>query len=193
MIRQLTGTIGRFETTSIIFSVNGVGYLVFTPRPNEWPTATEVTVYTHLAVRETALDLYGFATTSELELFELLLTLPKIGPKSALQIMSTTSLELITEAVTNEDAGQLTKLAGLGKKTAEKVVAGLKDKLAPLTLPGTSPIETTNATWQRDAIDALIALGYPEVDARKTVQALPATISTSNEAVRTALQTLSQS
>lgn len=195
MIRQLRGTIVHVSETAVMLLTNGIGYLVFTPQPHRLKTDQEVILHTHLAVRETALDLYGFKTMDELELFELLLTVPKVGPKSALAIMSNVDSQTITQAVMMEDPSHLTKVGGIGKKTAEKIVIELKDKLPEaMTLAADADgTDSTERPFAADAIDALVTLGYPQADARKVINNLSPNISTVNDAVRAALTELNQS
>lgn len=190
MIRTLTGTISGHTPNAVILTVAGVGYLVHTPRPQQVPTATPITLQTYLAVRETALDLYGFLTDTDLQLFEALLTIQKIGPKSALDIMSKADTTTLLEAAHKKDASYLTKMSGIGAKTAEKIVAGLAP-LAETHLPAGEDAGDTPA-FVADAIDALVALGYPLADARGTVAALPDSVTTTNDAVREALKQLGQ-
>lgn len=172
MIRRLRGEIVSKTDYTVVLDVQGVGYLVHVPHIINEPTGATIALYTHLAVRETALDLYGFALLDELELFEHLLTLPKIGPKSALQILTQADLTLIKTAVANNDAVYLSKLSGMGKKTAEKVVTGLIDLYEKhgRSLTPQSPANDAQNSSINDTIDALIALGYPEADARRAVQ-----------------------
>ena len=172
MIRRLRGEIVTKTDQTVVLDVNGVGYLIHTPHCIHEPTGATITLHTYLAVRETALDLYGFTLLDELELFEQLLTLPKIGPKSALQILSQADLTLIKTAVANNDASHLSKLSGMGKKTAEKVVAGLTELYEKhgLTLTPSTPTSDVSSGNINDTIDALITLGYPESDARRAVQ-----------------------
>lgn len=175
--------------THIVLDVAGVGYYLYIcARPVEWAEGDEVALHTYLAVRETALDLYGFVHADELAVFELLLLLPKIGPKSAAQVLAQASLPLLFEAVLVEDASHLSKLSGIGKKTAETVVFGLKGKLDFLAY--TSP-HSAVPSWQHDTIDALVGLGYPHKDARESVLALPNTVTSTEEALREALKQLS--
>lgn len=175
----------------------GVGYLIYVPNGQAFLSGEEVSLWTHLAVRENALDLYGFVTRSELDLFEQLLTLPKIGPKSALGVMSQAQLEVIEQAVRENDPTYLAKMSGLGRKTAEKVVAGLQDHLDKFSKVGSvgegeaSPAPP-RAPYASDAIDALVALGYSPGEARAAVQKLPPETKTATEAVRFALQLLNQ-
>lgn len=196
MIRSLTGTIVSKNDQSVVLEVNGIGYLVATPHVAELPLNKTTTLHTYLAVRETALDLYGFLLQDELELFEQLLTLQKIGPKSALQIMCQANLELIKTAALNNDASHLSKMAGIGKKTAEKVVVGLADiyEKQGVVLDSTLVSSESTAGHVRDTIDALVTLGYPEHDARKAVQSVTETtpeLSDTNELLKAALKLLS--
>ncbi len=153
-----------------------------------------ITFYTHLAVRENSLDLYGFSSLSELEMFELLLTLNKIGPKSALQIMVQADLAVLKKAITTEDAAYLTKLSGIGKKTAENIVIGLKDRVTETEMYSKQNLAGGNQQNISDIIDALIALGYPQKEARSATQKLsdekPELLSNSNAAITAALKQL---
>ena len=196
MIRHISGTVASVGTDNIVVDVQGVGYLIYVSKPQAFPIESNIKLHTHQAVRETALDLYGFATLDELDIFELLLGLPKIGPKSAAQIMSQADIELLIEAVSTEDPAHLSKLSGIGKKTAEKVVAGLKDSFEDRgygTTGTTGAGSAASSGFQSDAVDALVALGYPQAAARKAVQNLSPEITSTNEAVSVALKELSQS
>lgn len=198
MIRQLSGTVASHKPDSIVIDVHGVGYLVYTSSPGtQFPIGSEVMLHTYLAVRETALDLYGFTLLDELEIFELLISLPKIGPKSAAQILAQADISLLKEAVRNNDPTYLSKMSGIGKKSAEKIVVGLKEKFEALDIdivgaaePGTAGASISG--FESDTIDALIALGYPPNDARRVVHQLPTDTKNANEAVREALKLLSK-
>ncbi len=195
MIRHIVGKVAHQSINSIVVDVRGVGYLVFVNQPSQFSLDTDVKLHTHHAIRETTSDLYGFTTLDELELFELLLGLQGIGPKSAAQILTQADLTLIKTAINNDDPAHLSKMSGMGKKTAEKVVLGLKDKVADLgwgttDSDGLGSEKTTD--WQSDAIDALISLGYPQSDARKTVQNLSPEINSANDAIKAALKELGQ-
>ena len=195
MIRKISGKMGKVEEGAVIVEVDGLGYLVNTNAKIKPSQADKpITFYTHLAVRENALDLYGFCSPEELEMFELLLTLNRVGPKSALQIMSQADLAILKKAVVNEDAPYLTKLSGIGKKTAENIVAGLKGKIEDTEEAYTQKDTNTNQQNISDTIDALISLGYPQRDARLTVQKLsdetPELFVDSNAALTAALKRL---
>lgn len=196
MIRHITGTVTDVHPTHVVVDVQGIGYLLFISTRTVCMPGTKTKLYTHLAVRENALDLYGFPNPEELSLFELLLTLPKIGPKSALQILSQADSELLRTCIANDDAAQLSKLSGMSKKTAEKIVLGLKDAFedsAYTYAPKTEAQSDTQNALMHDAIDALISLGYPHADARKAIQQLAAQkppIANVNDAIKEALKML---
>lgn len=173
MIRSLTGTIVSHQETSVVLTVHSIGYLIYTPAKRYGLSMdTEAHFYTHLAVRETALDLYGFLSQRELEYFELLLTIPKIGPKSALQIMCQADPDLLATAILTDDAEHLHTVAGIGKKTAANIVLHLAGKIDPTHGLGQNlqkaPL-TLLSSSQNDAIDALITLGYEAKEARDSV------------------------
>lgn len=196
MIRHIRGVVSDIEPLSVVVDVGGVGYLVHTSHTQPFTEkGTKVLLYTYLVVRETAMDLYGFVTKEELGIFELLITLPKIGPKSAQQILAQASIALLKEAVRNQDPSYLSKMSGIGKKSAEKIVAGLKEKFDASGIGYADIATETNAASNvhvNDTIDALIALGYSPQDARQAVQALPSDIQNANDAVRAALKSLSK-
>lgn len=165
MIRRLTGKIIEKDINSIIIETSGIGYLVFTSLStlSNIVSDSETTLYTYLSVRENALDLYGFIDKEELNFFELLLTVNGVGPKSAISILSSSNTETLTEGIQSNDALYLSKISGIGKKTAEKIVLALRDKL------GAIENRDSNNTRNSDAMDALVSLGYSEKDVRETV------------------------
>ncbi len=170
MIRQIFGTIVDIGNNFLVVDVNGVGYIIYNSLPISYELDSQVRFFTHLAVRENALDLYGFSDRDALEIFEMLIDLPKIGPKTALQILSQADISLIRESVQNNDPAHLSKLSGIGKKSAEKIVSGLKDKFEKKGYEYHSDSTQINLTHHTtDTIDALIALGYPANDARRIV------------------------
>jgi holliday junction DNA helicase RuvA len=187
MIRSLTGEIAHANENYVTINVRGVGYLVGTTvTQSGLKVGDSVTLHTHLAVRETALDLYGFTTMGELDIFELLLTVPKVGPKSALQILTQASPSLLLEAISKKDAGYLHKLSGIGKKTCENLVASLYDKVEGVAFATEVPLGVGLSEAEIDAIDALVSLGYDLSTARETVKNLSGT--TANELVSQALK-----
>lgn len=189
MIRQLHGMITHIEENAIVLSTNGVGYLVYTPTlTTAYVLNDDIVMYTYLAVRETALDLYGFTTDTERQLFELLLKVPKIGPKSALDVLCKASPTLLIEQISQNEPAQIHKLSGIGKKTCENICTQLHDKLGDLAKAVT--VGTPTDPTQADAIDALIALGYDAAAARETVQANTTDGDSVNQIIKKSLQQL---
>jgi Holliday junction DNA helicase RuvA len=182
MIGYLRGKTIRQDIKSILLDVNGVGYKVFTNGAG-LDSKNEIELFTYLAVRENALDLYGFATKDELEFFELLLTVSGIGPKSAMAILSVASIATLKTAISTEDSGHLTKVSGIGKKNAEKIVLELKDKIGTYVFDG--KIESHDS----DAIEALKALGYSEKESREALK--KAEGKNTEEKIKSALKRLS--
>ena len=188
MIRALTGTITHTTDTSVVLDVRGVGYLVGTPnKGGEFQIDDSVTLQTHLAVRETALDLYGFRSHLELEMFELLLNIPKVGPKSALQILVSATPNLLIESAQKNDHVYLHKMSGIGKKTCENIVLYLHKKVSDMQFETETATDSFTQT-QNDAIDALIALGYDAASARESVKHLTDKDSTVNSLITQALK-----
>jgi Holliday junction DNA helicase RuvA len=188
MIRTLTGTITHANDTSVVLDVRGVGYLVGTPnKGGELQLDDSITLQTHLAVRETALTLYGFTSSSELEMFELLLNIPKVGPKSALAILVQSTPNLLIESAQKNDPVYLHKMSGIGKKTCENIVLYLHKKVADMQLENDTEKDNFSQT-QTDAIDALIALGYDVASARESIKHLVDKDSTVNSLVTQALK-----
>ncbi len=196
MIRQIQGIVDQVQGTYVVIDVHGIGYLIYTTSKIGCVVGEKLKFFTHLVVRENALDLYGFISTAELSFFELLLTLPKIGPKSALQILSQADVPLLQSAILSQDATHLSKMSGISKKTAEKIVVGLKDAFDSVEYAYTNDLSQPRAgqpAFLSDAIDALITLGYPQADARKAVQQLMAEkpeVTKVNDAIREVLKIL---
>lgn len=185
MIAKLSGEVVDAGITHIVVQVGGIGYLVGVAHGERFVLGTPVALYTHLAVRENALDLYGFATRDELTMFEELIKLPKIGPKTAMQILSQADVEILRRAVQTVDATYLSKMSGIGKKSAEKIVSGLKDVLDDA---GFSDTQTESNQVDSDVIEALLALGYSQRDALAAIQKIPADIVGSNARIKHALK-----
>ena len=172
MIRSLEGTVTFLGENNVVITVYGIGYLVYTPTARrQFIPGETVFMHTYQVVRETALDLYGFLDKDELTFFELLLDVPKIGPKSALQIMCQADVSLLGNAIMEQDPNHLSKMSGIGKKTASNLVSHLEGKIDALftvdSLKNQSQPLLSQA--QTDAIDALITLGYDPKEARTYV------------------------
>jgi Holliday junction DNA helicase RuvA len=165
MIARLRGTSGGVMPEGLVLDVNGVGYLVAaTPSVvRKAETGGEVTVETYLHVREDAMQLYGFADRAERELFTQLLTVNGIGPKVALAIVSGSPAEELRRAIVREDAARFQAIPGIGKKTAERIVLELKEKMAA-NLAVAAPADDHVV-----ARDALVELGYSLADAERAL------------------------
>jgi Holliday junction DNA helicase RuvA len=187
MISHLNGAVIAKRAAYAILSVQGVGYKVFMTGQNLslLSEGESAELWTHLAVRETALDLYGFPSPEELSFFELLITVSGIGPKTALSILNVATITLLRQAIFTENIGHLVKVSGIGKKNAEKIVIELRGKLS-----GTYE-EEDGVPNDSDAIEALISLGYGEKLARETLQQVPKEVTTPAERIKKALKILS--
>ena len=179
MITFLDGKLVTALPTQAVVDVGGVGYEVLIPLSSydKLPaTGQEVRILTHLHVREDAQILYGFMAAAERDLFRLLVNhVSGIGPKLALAVLSGMSVNNFKTAVVNSDIGLLSKISGLGKKTAERIVLELKDKLgvaAAWEAASATHAPTPDQEQANEAVLALIALGYKQIDAHKTVREL---------------------
>lgn len=174
MIAYLSGTVLEKGLDYIIINTNGVGYYVAVTNNiiEKVEVDKEISIHTYFAVRENAQDLYGFENKQEKEMFELLLTISGIGPKSAMSIMSSASVETLIEGISSGDAAYLAKMSGIGKKSAEKIVVNLKDKLGDLSavVGENSAPDSQTQNQSTMSIDALVALGYSERESRDAIR-----------------------
>ena len=186
MIIHLSGTVITHDLGSIVLDVNGVGYLVHISNETAKVLSGKATVsvWTYLSVRENALDLFGFANTEELSLFEMLLSVSGIGPKSALAVLSLASPDLLRRAIAQNDLAYLTKVSGIGKKTAEKILVELKDKI------GYTGVLGDEFKGDGDVLEVLTSLGYSQHEAREAIKKISAELSGTSERVKEALQIL---
>jgi holliday junction DNA helicase RuvA len=172
MIDILSGSLVSRDKSSVVLMVGGVGFRVNVPKSVfdiVEGTGQALTLYTHLAVREDSLTLYGFATEEDRGLFDILLTVSGVGPKVALSILSTLSTDHLRHAVAREESDILARVPGIGKKTAEKIIFELKNKLGTAVSLGLPAISDTDT----DVVDALIGLGYSVVEAQSALQRIP--------------------
>jgi Holliday junction DNA helicase RuvA len=146
-------------------------------------------LFTHLAVREDALDLYGFTNKKDRNLFELLISISGIGPKTALNILSLIMSEMLIKAIRNGSTSQLVKISGIGRKTAEKILIELKDKLGGVHIDEESEL---NVNSDIDTIEALKALGYSAEEAREALRDIDKEITDTGKKVKAALKILSK-
>ncbi len=188
MITSLHGQLAARGENAIVVEVSGVGFRVFVS-PQVSASLGEpgqtVALFTHLHVRENELALYGFRTTEELQLFELLLGVSGIGPKVGLKMVSLLSAQTLGEAISRGDTAALTRIPGIGKRTAERVIVELKDKLGLALESAAYPVVTDS---DAEVISALTSLGYSVNEAQAALRSLPAGDRTVEEKVRLALQ-----
>ncbi|OGG47724.1 Holliday junction DNA helicase RuvA [Candidatus Kaiserbacteria bacterium RIFCSPHIGHO2_02_FULL_50_9] len=190
MIGQLSGTIARHADGFVMLDVGGVGYKIRVTATVYQSLAHEreqVTLFTHLAVRENALDLYGFQDMRELRFFELLISVSGIGPKTAIAILSIADVGTIVAAVSEGNSAYLTKVAGIGRKIAEKIVLELRDKLGAVE-PGEG---TLGIKDDADVLEALRSLGYQSAEAREALKRIPKETMGAGGRLKAALKTLS--
>ena len=191
MIGRLAGLLVEKNPPHLLIDCHGVGYEVDVPMSTFYnlPAAGEkVTLLTHLVVREDAQLLYGFGTVAEREAFRHLIRISGIGPRMALAVLSGMSVSELAQTVASQQAGRLTKIPGIGKKTAERLLLELKGKLAPdLGLPGAAAVSDAQADIQQ----ALLALGYSEKEAAAALKDLPSDVGVS-EGIKLALKKLAR-
>jgi holliday junction DNA helicase RuvA len=177
MIRQLRGTVLFVGPSSVVIEVAGLGMEVFTSHPEAVSPSKEAVFFTHLALRQDGLELYGFPEMADREFFELMLSVSGVGPKTALSVLRKASREALEGAIGKRDTAYLTKVVGLGKKSAEKMLVELADKVGP----------RAHAGEDGDVFDTLVALGYTEREARRALQAIPEHISGKDARLKAAL------
>ncbi len=188
MIGYLEGTVRAIRDNHCILLVSGgVGYKVFATKETlaSLTLGSPASFWTHLAVREDILDLYGFPDQEELSSFALLLSVSGIGPKSALGILDIASSETLRSAIASGNAAYLTNVSGIGKKTAEKIVLELKDKVIAGNTAGPAM-----PRGDIEALEAMRSLGYSADEARKALRQVPHEIEGSSERLREALRLL---
>lgn len=174
MITHLSGTVVEANPSQIIIDVQGIGYEVLIPTSSfsNFPSPGQTAkIFTHLVIREDAHILFGFATVEERELFRMVNTVTGIGPKIALNLLGGLSPSEFAIAVAEGDTKRLSQISGLGKKTAERIVVELKDKVGiPSQKPSTGRIQSATDQIVRDAVAALVRLGHKQPDAVRRVE-----------------------
>lgn len=197
MIGLLRGKIIGKQPPRLLLEVQGVGYEVDAPMTTFYDlpdVGTEITLFTHLAVREDAHTLYGFTTLTDRDLFRSLLKVNGVGARLALGILSGMNARTFITCVQGGDSGALVKLPGIGKKTAERLIIELRDRLeaiAPATVVPGAPLVTASSPVE-EAVSALVGLGYKAQEASKMVRVIDTTNMSSEDIIRSALQTTLQ-
>ncbi len=189
MIATLHGRLQMRVEDGVIIDVGGVGFGVRVPArtlADLGAVGSEVQLFTHLHVREDDLSLYGFATEDELRLFETLLTVSGIGPKVALGVLSAGSSQTLRLAIAQGNIDVLTTMPGIGKKTAQRLVLELKNKI---DVAGLGELQELSPA-DEDVLNALINLGYSAAEAARAAQSVPSNAKTTEERLRIALQNL---
>jgi Holliday junction DNA helicase RuvA len=189
MIAKLRGKIALVEGSEIIVDISGVGYKVYISEETkgEIKGKKEIELWTYLAVRETALDLYGFIQKEELNFFEMLIGVSGIGPKSALAVLALASVDVLEKAISSNDSSYLTKVSGIGKKSAEKIILELRDKIGTR-----GEGSETMLKEEAEALEALKALGYTLGQAREALKKVNVEITGTNDRIKEALKILGQ-
>jgi len=190
MIAHVSGTVAEKFNLSVIVDVGGVGYEVQVSS-GDYELALlneQVKFYTHHHVREQAEELFGFSSLAAKRLFEMLITVQGVGPKAALAILSLGAAEQVRSAIAVSDSAYITRASGVGKKTAERVVVDLSDKVGlPTTIPMAGTVTAEQVANQDEALEALMSLGYTLNDAISALDAVPLELSNA-ERVRRALK-----
>ena len=191
MIGRIKGNIVFIGDKFILVDVSGVGYKVYVSNEtlSKSKEEDEVILFTYTAVRENAIDLYGFMSNEDLSFFEMLISVSGIGPRSALGIISIAPVETLARAIRAGDTSYLNKVSGIGKKTAEKIVIELRDKLGSYK----NEAGTKSLRDEGDIIEALKSLGYSQSEAREAVKKIPSEIEKTNEKIKEALRILNNS
>ena len=187
MIAKLKGKIVDQEDGFLVVDVSGIGYRVFVSSNtlDLIKGSLEVDLWTHLVVRETVLDLYGFIEKEERRFFELLIGISGIGPKGALAILSLAPVKTLEKAIGSEDASYLTKVSGIGKKSAQKIILELKDKIGR-----GSDKDGISLKEEAEAVEALQSLGYTLSDSREALKNVPISTNGTNDRIKEALKLL---
>jgi len=187
MISKIKGKIEYTRTKFVVVDVNGIGYKVYVTPYTLGKIAGKNTVefFTHTYVREDTMDLYGFITLEELEMFELLISISGVGPKAGLGILTVATPRTIKTAILNEDSSILTKVSGVGKKTAERVILELRNKIADISIG-----DKEEAIIDSDTIEALVSMGYSVTEARDALKAVPKDIKDVGQRIKSALKNL---
>ncbi|MEK6592341.1 MAG: Holliday junction branch migration protein RuvA [Pseudomonadota bacterium] len=191
MIGRLSGILVAKQPPQIVLDVHGVGYEIGVPMSTFYQlpaTGAEVVLLTHMIVREDAHHLYGFATEQERAVFRQLLRISGVGARTALAVLSGMSVADLHQAVSGQDSGRLTKIPGIGKKTAERLLLELRDKLdLKIVMTATAGAGSSG----NDIVNALLALGYNDKEAAWAIKQLPPEANV-NEGIRQALKLLSK-
>jgi holliday junction DNA helicase RuvA len=191
MIGRLTGVIAEKAPPQVLIDVGGVGYEVDVPMSTFYnlpPLGERTSLLTHFVVREDAQVLYGFGSAAERQAFRQLIKVSGVGPRMALSLLSGLSVAELAQAITVQESGRLTRIPGIGKKTAERLLLELKGKLGAEL--GAAPVSVKSEA-QADVLQALVALGYSDKEAAAALKALPEDVGVS-DGIKLALKSLAK-
>lgn len=190
MIAFVEGAIALKGERFVVVDAGGIGYRLFVSAETlrKIPEkGQKIKLFTHLYQREDTQELYGFLTFAELEFFEMLIQISGIGPKSGLGIMAVAPLDTLKKAIAVGDTSYLTRVSGIGRKTAEKIVLELREKMAG---KGVSSVAAPELKEEADALDALVSLGYTQSEAREALSVVPKEVRDASGRVKEALRRL---
>ncbi len=190
MIGHVRGIVDRYTDYGVVLDVHGIGYIVACPVSVKVKLSIgqSTSLYTHTHINETSFDLYGFENESQLGLFRMLISVSGIGPKSALNIMGLGNEQQIASAISSADEGYLSSASGIGKRTAQRVIVELRDKVGAVGIVERGMIGTAFM----DVVDALIAMGYSAQQAREVVTNLDHANKKVEDLIREALMSMTR-
>ncbi|TWP22661.1 Holliday junction branch migration protein RuvA [TM7 phylum sp. oral taxon 349] len=187
MIAHVFGTVAEKFNDSIVVDTGGVGYEIYVAASDfeRFSVGGEAKIYTYHHVREQAEELFGFSSLAAKKLFQLLITVQGVGPKAALAILSLGEAEIVRNAIANADHAFIQKAAGVGKKTAERVVVDLSDKVGvPAAYDRADSLLQTSSNTANEALEALVALGYTLADATRALEGVDPALPTAERVTR---------
>lgn len=192
MFEYIKGVATEIILDKIIIEVNGIGYRINSSLNStaEVKRGENLTIYTYLAVKEDEISLYGFVTKEELLFFKQLLSVSKVGPKVATAILSTFSPQKLSSLILSKDFQSISKAPGVGKKTAERIVLELKDKVENKQIVEENPFTINEVNNNQEALQALVALGYTRLEAEKALQSVAEDNATTEMLIKKALRWL---
>ncbi len=190
MISRIEGIVWDINEKFMTVGVGGIGFKIFSTKETKETSikGSPISLFTHLVVKEDALDLYGFSNPEEMNLFQMIITISGIGPKTALNVLNISSVQALKNAIKKNDIAHLVKVSGIGRKIAEKIVLELKDKIG---------IETEDygditLRDEIDAVEALKSLGYSQKDAREALKDIDKSIVKTGDRIKEALKVLNK-
>lgn len=187
MIAHVFGTVAEKFNDSIVVDTGGVGYEIYVAASDfeRFSVGSEAKIYTYHHVREQAEELFGFSSLAAKKLFQLLITVQGVGPKAALAILSLGEAEIVRNAIANADHAFIQKAAGVGKKTAERVVVDLSDKVGvSAAYDRVDSLPQTSSNTADEALEALVALGYTLADATRALEGVDPALPTAERVTR---------